>query len=125
MKKVFFALVMGMFTMSVNAASANKATASEKIANLVAEQSAIQDQAMRSDIETAIIMEDFVIEIDRKIEALMPELLAERETLREQALNCGNNVVKAMELTKKVIKIDDMLDFLGYEEPADDAEDCE
>ena len=116
---------MGMFTMSVNAASANKATASEKIANLVAEQSAIQDQAMRSDIETAIIMEDFVIEIDRKIEALMPELLAERETLREQALNCGNNVVKAMELTKKVIKIDDMLDFLGYEEPADDAEDCE
>ena len=125
MKKMIIAVMAMVFTvMNVNAASA-KATASEKIANLVAEQSAIQDQAMRSDIKTAIIMEDFVIEIDRKIEALMPELLAEREDLRTQALNCGNDVVAAMEITKQIIKIDNLLDFLGYEEPADDAEDYE
>ena len=121
MKKIILA-VMAMVSMCANVNAADM-SASEKIQELVSEQSAIQNQAMTTDVETAMIMEEFVIEIDRKIEALMPELLAERESLREQALNCGNNVVKAMELTKKVIKIDNLLDFLGYEEPYDECVD--
>ena len=121
MKKIIFA-VMAMVSMcaSVNAAGMS---ASERVQELIAEQSAIQDQALKSDVETALVLEDFVIDIDKKIEALMPELLAERESLREQALACGNDVVAAMELTKKVIRIDDMLDFLGYEEPYGDCVD--
>ena len=120
MKKMIFAIATMFMCASVNAANLS---ASEKIQELISEQSALQDQALKSDVETALVLEDFVIDIDRKIEALLPELLSERETLREQALACGNDVVAAMELTKKVIRIDGMLEFLGYEEPYDDCVD--
>ena len=120
MKKLFFALMALVSVMNVNAASLS---ASEKINEIRAEQSVLQDRAMTSaaPVLAMQIMKGIII-LDKDIEALIPDLLAERETLRDQALACGNDVVAAMEITRKVIAIDNLLEELGYEEPADDAD---
>ena len=120
MKKLFFALMALVSVMNVNAASLS---ASKKINEIRAEQSVLQDRAMTSaDPVLAMQIMKGIIILDKDIEALIPDLLAERETLRDQALACGNDVVAAMEITRKVIAIDNLLEELGYEEPADDAD---
>lgn len=121
MKKILFALVALVFSVNINAATTTKA-ASERIVELRAEQTNLQDKAMASDPITAMQIMKGVITLDKEIEELIPALLSERETLRNQALNCGNDVVGAMKITKRVIFIDNLLDELGYEEPCDD--DC-
>ena len=99
MKKLFFALMALVSVMNVNAASLS---ASEKINEIRAEQSVLQDRAMTSaaPVLAMQIMKGIII-LDKDIEALIPDLLAERETLRDQALACGNDVVAAMEITAR------------------------
>ena len=74
---------------------------------------------MASDPATAVAIMKGVILLDSEIEKLIPNLLAEREALRDKALACGNDVITAMQITKKVIFIDGLLEELGYEEPND------
>lgn len=122
MKKIFVAIVAVVFSViNVNAASAK--AASEKINEIRMEQSALQDKALKSsDIIASMAVYKEIVKMDKEIEELIPSLLAERETLRNDALACGNDVVKAMEITRKVIAIDNLLEELGYEEQADDAD---
>lgn len=119
MKKMILAIIGMVFAVSVNAASA-KASASEKVNEIRMEQSALQDQALKSDIVTSMAIYRKVVAMDKEIEELIPSLLAEREALRDKALACGSDVVKAMEITKKVIAIDRLLEEIGYEEPMDE-----
>ena len=111
---------MAMFMcVNVNAA-ANKATASKKVLALRAEQDTLQNKAIHCNILDAMCIYREVEAMDRKIEALIPSLLAERESLRDAALACGNDVESAMILMREVITLDNLLEELGYEEPADD-----
>ncbi len=119
MKKIIFIAALALVSvMNINAASLS---ASEKINEIRAEQSVLQDQALESNdpVVAMNIMKD-VIALDKQIESMIPSLLAEREALRDKALACGNDVVKAMEITKKVIAIDRLLEEIGYEEPMDE-----
>ena len=117
MKKMIFAIVAVVFSViNVNAASAKAASA--KIQEIRTEQSALQDKALKSsDIIASMAVYKEIVKMDKEIEELIPSLLAERENLRDAALACGNDVVKAMEITKKVIAIDNLLEEIGYEEP--------
>lgn len=117
MKKIIFIAALALVSvMNINAASAK--AASEKIQQIRTEQSILQDQALESNdpVVAMNIMKD-VIALDKQIESMIPSLLAERENLRDAALACGSDVVKAMEITRKVIAIDNLLEEIGYEEP--------
>lgn len=118
MKKIIFIAALALVSvMNINAASA-KATASEKINEIRMEQSALQDKALKSsDIIASMAVYKEIVKMDKEIEELIPSLLAERENLRDAALACGSDVVKAMEITRKVIAIDNLLEEIGYEEP--------
>lgn len=119
MKKIIIALIGMFFAVNVSAA---EATASERINELRTEQGALQDQAIHCDILQALEIYKEIEAMDRKIEAMIPALVSERESLRDKALACGNDVVTAMSIMKKVVSIDNLLEELGYEEPADDAD---
>ena len=120
MKKLILALVGMLFTVSINAA---EATASEKVMEIRAEQEVLQNQAIHCNILEALELYKDIEAMDKEISSMIPSLLNERESLRDAALACGNDVVAAMSIMKKVYAIDNLLEELGYDEPADD-EDC-